>query len=37
MLGTAESSLVFSVFIIFMYLLVFGLIKRESNQDYKLN
>ena len=37
MLGTAESSVVFSVFIIFMYLLVFGLIKRESNQDYKLN
>lgn len=37
MLGTAESSLVFSVFIIFMYLLVFGLLKRESRQDYKLN
>ena len=37
MLGTAESSLVFTVFIIFMYLLVFGLINRESRQDYKLN
>lgn len=37
MLGTAEASAVFSAFIIFMYLLVFGLIKRESNQDYKLN
>ena len=36
MLGTAESSMVFSVFIIFMYLLVFGLIKRESRQDYSL-
>ncbi len=37
MLGTAESSLVFTVFIIFMYLLVFGLINRESRQDYRLN
>ena len=36
MLGTAESSMVFTVFIIFMYLLVFGLIKRESRQDYSL-
>ncbi len=37
MLGTAEASFVFAIFIVFMYLLVFGLIKRESNQDYKLN
>lgn len=37
MLGTAESSVVFTVFIVFMYLLVFGLVKRESRQDYRLN
>ena len=37
MLGTAEASMVFTVFIVFMYLLVFGLIKREARQDYKLN
>lgn len=37
MLGTAEASLVFTVFIVFMYLLVFGLIRREARQDYRLN